>query len=573
MSYEFNAADKLSSDYQNPFIIENKFLLLSALIYGGGGIAVMAAARTYLRDHADGAAAVGFFLALSMLAIAVTLAIGALSQFRFMFGRGFPVGLAPELPHTKNGSSVAAEQLQQQMRDGAVLFQEPQGPLAGVLYALVRPLSTAPWTIQFAAQRHFEALIGMIGVFISLCASFTMFAGSPYEGLVSWAYLPIAAMMIRLAFINPQESQAPVDSRSTLVRLVAMLVFGMIGPVLLTRFMPGVAFAQVWAVPACMLVGAIGASGLFLAAVVARIDSVEQTAVSCEQTTIAMNCQPAQLWTAIDRDFQENWARGIPNRSYCRVLPQASETQGNFSGSVLEETQPVPTDIMEFTGMWQGLRAAHTRSLVLLGFWAVTMSTLASTVAWYCSARFAEIAKQDVARYVLLVIAFDLAMFLAFRIGHLLWSRMYFKSRLIWIEVQGTYQTAELDIGNQVTGNARSRSTVIRVEDATLRVWVTDIVSIAFGKAGRRFVMALAPADNMARSMAMRLKEFAAEQSMLLAPTSTRDVEKARVLDGIGQLMSAPGSAAVTLVQGVAASGDASSRSAPTPVAGNVPPK
>ena len=82
MTYEFNAADKLSGDYQNPFIIENKFFLMSSLIYGVGGVMVMATARSYLRDHADGAAAISFLLALSMLAIATTLAVSALSQFR-----------------------------------------------------------------------------------------------------------------------------------------------------------------------------------------------------------------------------------------------------------------------------------------------------------------------------------------------------------------------------------------------------------------------------------------------------------------------------------------------------------
>ena len=56
---------------------------------------------------------------------AITLGVSALSQFRFMFGCGFPLGLAPKLPHAKNGSSAAAEHLQHQMREGAVLFKEP----------------------------------------------------------------------------------------------------------------------------------------------------------------------------------------------------------------------------------------------------------------------------------------------------------------------------------------------------------------------------------------------------------------------------------------------------------------
>lgn len=537
MSYEFNAGDTLSSEYKNPFVVENKLLMLASSLYAAGGIHALFSARRFMLEHADGYALAAAFVALTMLGVSIKLSIQAFSQFRFVYGRGFPIGLAPELKHTQRGTSPEADALQQQLRERSILFEEPKGPLAGLLYSILKPLLAAPPVIQYAAQRHFEALIGMLSVLMSLGISYVLFSGTPHEGIVSWAYLPLTGLTLIKPFLKADDLQPPKDSRVTMLRTAGLVVFAVIGPVLMTRYVPALPVPPMWIAPLTLLLGSIGASGFFFAAVVARIDSAPQTAVSCEQTTIAMNCQPAQLWTAISRDFQQAWARGIPNRQYSSVAPEAQESKGSFNGSVLEETQPAPTNMMQFTGVLQSLKAPHTKPLVWLGLWAVLMAAAAALITVFGAGSFLGMGKMEVSRVVLTLIGLQTATLLAFRIGHVLWSRMYFKSRMTWIEVQGTYQTAELDIGNQVTGNARSRSTVIRIEDAVLRVWVTDIVSVAFGKDSKRFIMGMAPADETAAAMAQRLKQFAAEQSMIVSPTSLRDGRKVAVLNGMNKLM------------------------------------
>lgn len=105
---------------------------------------------------------------------------------------------------------------------------------------------------------------------------------------------------------------------------------------------------------------------------------------------------------------------------------------------------------------------------------------------------------------------------------------MYFKSRLILIGIEGTFQSGEMRIGNQFSGNVQSRATVTRVQDATLRMWVSDIVTVSFGKAGKRFIMAMAPADGYAKATVDGLKEFALSQSSVTAPTSIGDIEIAK---------------------------------------------
>lgn len=537
MSYDFNAADQVANEYPNPFRIENRFLLLADTIYFAGGIYSLFIARGFMQSHQDGYAASAAFAALTMLGASVKLSIQAFSQLRFIFGRNFPIGLAEQLEHNEQGTSDSATHLERQMRERALHFVEPRGPLAGLLYALMKPLIGAPPTIQYAAQRHFESLIGMVSVLLSLAVSYVLFSGQPHEGIVSWAYLPLTGLTLIKPFMRADENEPPKDSRLIMMRMAALAVFAVMGPAMLPRFVPALAIPPMWIAPVCLLLGSIGASGLFFAAVLSRIDSAPQTAVSCEQTTISMHCQPAQLWAAIDRDFQTTWERGIPNRSYSKVLPDAAASKGSFNGSVLEETQPTPTHIIELGSVQEALRTKQSRYLALLGMWACAMAAGAAILAWYWTRNFAAMSRFEISRSLLTLIALQTSTLLAFRIGHVLWSRMYFKSRLIWVEVSGTYQSSEIDIGNQITGNARSRSTVVRIEDATLRVWGADIVSVAFGKDSERFVMAMAPVDGVVRAMAENLKGFAGSQSMVTAPTSSRDLDKVRALTGVSRSM------------------------------------
>lgn len=139
----------------------------------------------------------------------------------------------------------------------------------------------------------------------------------------------------------------------------------------------------------------------------------------------------------------------------------------------------------------------------------------------------------EVSRAALIVMALSLVAVLSLRIGHLMWSRMQFKSRLFWVECSGTFQTSQLSVGNQFRGHALSNSTLTRIEDATLRVWVTDIVSVVFGKDGRRSIIAMASADSTAKSLADHLVAFATEQSSIATPSSSRDLSKAQSIGAL----------------------------------------
>jgi cold shock CspA family protein len=541
MTYEFNRTDDYLNDFPNPYRLENRFLLIACLMLLTGGSFVLLAARTYLQARQDGLAAVTALVSFILFGGTVKYAVQALSQLRFYLGRRFPLGLAKELSSSGEGLGKGSLEVMKTMQEQALHFPEPKGPLNGVLYSLIKPLITSPPPIQDAAVRHFHAVVAMSAISVSMAVSWFLFKDSAHEGVVSWIYLPLTGLSLITPFVQGKlgfDTKKEPDSTLMLLQLMGLIVFAFAAPILIPRFVPAWAIPPMWVAPLLLLVGSISASTLFLASLLSQMDNVPESSVSCCQTTISMNCHPAQLWPKVSRDFQDTWVRNIPNRVYANVPPVATaRDRGKFEGVILEETQPTTSQNMGFASLREALQVKYVRFLVGLCVWGVVLSVAAAGFAVYVAPGFAAMGKMEITRSILVVVSLLLSSVLAFRIGHLLWSRMYFRSRLTWIGLDGTYQTGEMRIGNQFTGNVQSRAAVTRVEDATLRVWMTDITSISFGKDGKRHIMAMLPVDGMARSTAERLKEFASEQSSIAAPTSTRDIGKAEAVLLLDQAM------------------------------------
>jgi len=255
-------------------------------------------------------------LAFAMFGTGVKFLMQALSQLKYLYGRNFPIGLAPELKPSARGTSDWASYIQNKLRDRSLFFVEPTGPLNGILYSLINPLITAPPTIQFAAIRHFHAVVRMVVMLMSMAASYYLFEGNSSEGVVSWIYLPLTGLSLASPFIQREADGEPPKPFALLWNLVGLIAFAILAPVLVPKYFPHWSIAPMWIAPLAMLVTSIVASGLFLISLLDQIDGLAQTDVSCEQTTIAMNCAPSQLWAEIGRNFQVSWDRNIPNRQY-----------------------------------------------------------------------------------------------------------------------------------------------------------------------------------------------------------------------------------------------------------------
>lgn len=554
MSFEFNSADSLLNDFPNPYKFPNIFMFITAAITMAGAIHIILTAKQLFQAQNDVLAAVTLALALLLGGVSVKMLIKALSQVRFWLGRKFPMSLCAELPVKACGVGAGTEELLDTMRHRSLDFPEPKGALNGVLYSLIKDLITSPTPVQAAAVLHFHSILQMAALLVSLIVSFFVFSGTLHEGVASWLYLPACGLSLiapftqqsRLSMDATHDAQAQASTANgALWKLMGLVVFSIMAPVVIPRVLPALPIPPMWAAPALLLAGSLVASLLFFSALAARLDRATHTDVSCEQTTIAMNCAPAQLWTAISRDFQSSWERSIPNRAYANIPPDVSEGErGSFGGYIVEETKPVPTSTTQFRTWGEALKDTSACLLLALGAWGVVCATAASFIGAYYASDFANMERMQISRVILVVIALCMVAVLSHKTGQLLWSRMQFKSRLLWIETSGTYQTSKIAIGNQFKGHTQSSSTLTRIEDATLRVWITDIVSVAFGKDGHRSIIAMAPADSFAKSVADRLKAFAADQSSVATPTSHRDLERAQSIGALDAAVHAATAAA-----------------------------
>jgi hypothetical protein len=113
-----------------------------------------------------------------------------------------------------------------------------------------------------------------------------------------------------------------------------------------------------------------------------------------------------------------------------------------------------------------------------------------------------------------------------------MWGRFDFESVLVWVEMQGNWQSSRIGTGNQLTSRMNTQSDVVRAESMTLRVWRARIESVLFGKDDRRQVIAMFATSADARSLITHLGEFARSQSIFIAPGAPEDERRLAALKG-----------------------------------------
>lgn len=542
MTYEFNPRDA-NNAIENPFKVENIFLLFSAFSLFFGGYLVAKAARELGLEHHKNLMLAAIAMSLVLFGTGVRFTVQSLSHLRLFLGRSFPNGLASELPENRRGAGEGTNKLLSALKHKAIDFEEPEGPLSGILYSFVKDLICAPQLLQNAAVQQFHGLVGMMVLFGSLCVSYSMFHGNEFEGVVSWIYLPMSGLSLITPFMqnNNLDDGAP-NSHAMLWQFMGLIVFSIVAPVLVPMYLPAVDIPAMWIAPASLMIASSIASAMFLIAVILQLETPKNTDVSCAQVTLGMNCQPSQLWTEINREFQNNWSNQIPNRPYANVPPDVTgESRGSFLGYILEETQPHVTNTMAYKSWSEFFGSSHNIFVLLLTVWGFITACAASAYGAESVKEFGDYSKYEISRAILVVIAFTVASGLSFRLSHLLWSKMHFKSRLIWIETNGTYQQSELSVGNQFTGQAKSTSILTRVEDATLRVWSADLVTVGFNKEAGRSIIGMTSVDGFAHALSQRLVDFGLQQSGVATPTNQLDLSKALAITRMSNALSNDG--------------------------------
>jgi hypothetical protein len=116
-----------------------------------------------------------------------------------------------------------------------------------------------------------------------------------------------------------------------------------------------------------------------------------------------------------------------------------------------------------------------------------------------------------------------------------LWGRFDFVSKLTWVEMMGNYQSAKMDFGNVLTDRIKTEKNVVNVENMTLRVWVCELDTLALNKQALRHITAMRGLPDESANLAQHIAQFAANQSIIVAPESIADQQKIANLGTINQ--------------------------------------
>jgi len=537
MSYEFNPESKVF-EFPNPYKIENLTLLAAGGLLALAGIGTLVAVRERIAQGADLAALEVIGIAVVLMVLGFGFLGRAFTQLRYFFGRNRPDSLAPQVASDADGDSHAAVYYKETLRQNAITYPEPKGALNGLLYSLLPSLIFAPRVIRLSAQAQFYNFMVLAATFISFLVCWLAFGQSQAAGWIGLAYGVFAFVRIMRPMVNNGAVDA-VEHQVSTGSLVGLILLAVLGPVVLgmvASHLPSLGELSINGVVFIALLGALVSCAVFGVALKNQLRSAPDAVGSARVTeTVTMNAHPNKLIEELDRILMSRWYGNIPNRRYSHRSPQVDAGQGQFAAEMFEETQPRP----QANAVAENLGHALT-SPRFLWLTCLTALALACVVAGMIAALLAS-------KHILngepvsSILAFSVSQFgvgvFCLRSAHILWGRFDFVSELIWVDIGGSYESARMSVGNQMSSQVHSSKNVINIESMTMRVWVSEIDTVIFGKDSLRQLVGMRGMPALADELAKTLKGFGETRSSIVAPSSPQDPERARNMAVVGKVM------------------------------------
>jgi hypothetical protein len=529
MSYDYSSETK-QLELPNPYRVQNTLMWISASILVIGGMTSLWWGR---ENWAQSQAATGILpigVGLGLLTSGIWTAGRAATRLRFFFGRRRPNSLAVEIPPGAIGTSESARSLQEILRQGALEYPEPQGPVEGILYNLVPHLITAPTQVQELARKQAFNLAALIVTLVSFCVALLLVTREEAKPWIALAYFAFGAAYL----LRPVVSQS--KARLTLGSVVGLIAGAILGPVMMGTFakmLPTLHGFSVLPQTVVMLISGLFAVVLTLLALLAQVAQPPGTRTSAEMRRLSANVPPSLLVDELERRFQETWTERIPNRRYARIDPviDPSRHAAPFAGELFEETQPMPLNGSTAPNLRAALSSARHKWIAILDLYGTVLTTMAVAIALTFVRTFNVELPFDEQHFSLMGVA-SILLLVALFCQHSaaeLWGRFDFESHLVWVEFVGTYQTSSIGTGNALSSKINTQNEMVRVESMTLRVWRARIESVAFNKEGERRITAMFSTDKEAKDLAEHLADFGQSQSSLVAP-SQADRERIAML-------------------------------------------
>lgn len=569
MSYDYGST---TIEVRNPFKLEGVLQATRGAIVAVLGIILVFSMREQVVAAGLVTGWVKLIGAVALLSIGIYgIAAGLLRVFRFYVGRGIPADLANELTKSKTqtrryepayepqskietrGNQAAPEPRGREILKAMLksrtnrTFQEPVAFLSRLLHSLEgRLLFLAP-ELRNVAQSLFEtgiltatwALLYGLALF-SGATGLAPFRGTPVPDWLGWVYV--------VAILRIWWRSRPTPGRTAKRKLVAAggstlieaIIFAIVAPTILTyihqrRGLPALSLSPVpWIV--VLVVGGVVVclSGLMMV-FLKKPSEAPPTEVSEFRDQWQESVHPMDIFRAFDMALADVRFQEIPNRVYERIDPHLmDESKGSFSGSMMEETQPIP-QIAQVPPLLDRLRRAN----LIVGNGLL----LASAICFFVlvmrmpTAGVTSLIQWVLGCIVTLLFGWTLAL-----VAHALYSEVRFESRLLHLSIDnGTFARSKLSTGMSIHDSTRSENEVVR---SSLTPWVlcTRLQSVTYlgsgvGKLERaRWVLSMERDDAFLDSVVQALRRFISSRQLVAGVTANADFGAASTIHRMNEL-------------------------------------
>ena len=529
MAYEYGSIDL---GIKNPFKFEGIVHAISGIVVSSLGITALFSVQGKVQsgNQIEGWIALSIGLVLTLFGL-FALGRGLFQVTRFFVGRSVPASLAQNLSKSAGQNTERRvaydDKIIEQMVVGRknLTYTEPTGWLGRMVHTIMPKMLFLPYPVRSLTQRIISGVIYTALAFI--CYGLAWFSSTTgltdisKKPVLDWLALILAVYILVLWF----RQRKPLK-RNRQEQMVETGVFGIVSMIVLSIFTPlGLVYLHTKVTPlppiplnAGLYVVIITAIAC-VAAVVTLLLALQRMRMGEPKTEISEfrdnwqeSVHPQEIFINFENIIMANRRyKEIPNRVYrdydARLIEEGSNDKGNFSGGMIQETQPIYKDLPA-SKKFKVVRQIGT----ILG---QTFRIVAAIFLFFAIDKIPSMLQNpfDLVDIVFYPLLFWLFGTIIVNNTHVFWAEMHFESLLVYFQCQGTYSESKISTGAAIHDSTRSENVVVR-SSITLCVISTRLVSTTFAGSGAqnlefdRYVLEMHKADVERESIVTELKEY-----------------------------------------------------------------
>lgn len=554
MSFEYGSKQ---IQVRNPFIFQGRLMLASGILLLLLGIVlffvISGRSSAIAAGAGRGALFYLFFAGIILTSAGVAMTVKGLFMVnKFYVGRGMPADLASEITrrqgeYAKNPNSVYydADQLHKALINRTnPSFVEPHGLLPRLLHTYNPELLYLPLQIRNITQSAFEIAVYQAGILVFFGLSVLSgvigvndFTTTPIWKYIGWVYV---YLMVFVCITKSPKKNIKLLRMETNTHFVFSIAVAILIPLIAGLFDK---VSDVSASPVPLLMGfpvlSAGSFAFIYFLSIKRLPEKEpSTEVSEFREQWEESVNPQEIFRNVDMSLADFRHLDISNRKYRDAdTGLISYEKGEYSGSMIQETQPVPLEEINnssLTDRYKKICACAAQVLITAaGIWLFILAGFIDPAATTTFQVFSSI----------------IGIFLFYYFGHALYKAAYtffgevrFKSHLIHFFADGTFNKSKISTGMSVYDSMRSENELVR---SSIRPWIVcaEIETTTFAVSGHynleqyRLILEMNKDDKWLEKIVANLKKYLRERRKIADTVSTGDLESTARMAQINRII------------------------------------